>query len=311
MAETPPRSPLALKRPTRWAVSSAEKRLIPQARLSGPMPWVIAIMTLFTVLAAAAGLALQSGASRVDAELAGGVTVQIVTANPDNRGAQAARALALLEQANNVRAARRVPDDELAAQMEPWLGSDNLGDDIPVPALIDVQLISAADEAALGTIRRLLADPVPDARVQANAAWLRPVFDLVSSLQYLALALIVLLTLATASVVLLAARGVLNSHRETIELVHLMGATDQQISRLFQRRIALDAGFGSLIGFGVGALVLLLLGQQLAALDSGFLGGGGLAWWQWLVLALIPVLSIALAATTARISVMRALGQML
>ena len=33
-------------------------RLVPQARLSGPMPWVIAIMVALTVVAAAGGLAL-------------------------------------------------------------------------------------------------------------------------------------------------------------------------------------------------------------------------------------------------------------
>ena len=33
----------------------------------------------------------------------------------------------------------------------------------------------------------------------------------------------------------------LDTHRATIEILHLMGATDVQVARLFQRRIALDA----------------------------------------------------------------------
>ena len=61
---------------------------------------------------------------------------------------------------------------------------------------------------------------------------------------------------ATAATVVLAARAALDTHRGTIEILHLMGATDVQVARLFQRRIALDALFGGLVGFilaGVGA----------------------------------------------------------
>ena len=39
---------------------AADRRLLPEGRLAGPMPWVIAIMMFLTVLAAAAGLRLAS-----------------------------------------------------------------------------------------------------------------------------------------------------------------------------------------------------------------------------------------------------------
>src|SRR3546814_6831050 len=39
-----------------------DRRLLPEGRLSGPMPWVIAIMMLLTVLAAATGLGLRHAA---------------------------------------------------------------------------------------------------------------------------------------------------------------------------------------------------------------------------------------------------------
>ena len=57
---------------------------------------------------------------------------------------------------------------------------------------------------------------------------------------------------ATAATVVLAARAALDTHRGTIEMLHLMGATDVQVARLFQRRIALDALFGGLVGFILG-----------------------------------------------------------
>ena len=60
-----------------------EAELVPQARLSGPMPWVIAIMLAMTVIAAAAGLGLRNMARSAALELEGGMTVQIVEARAD------------------------------------------------------------------------------------------------------------------------------------------------------------------------------------------------------------------------------------
>ena len=55
-----------------------EAELVPQTRLAGPMPWVIAIMVALTVIAAAAGLAASTVAGNASDALSGGVTVQLV-----------------------------------------------------------------------------------------------------------------------------------------------------------------------------------------------------------------------------------------
>ena len=81
----------------------------------------------------------------------------------------------------------------------------------------------------------------PAARVDAQASWLAPVFGAIRSLQLLALALILLLAAATVAAVLLAARTALGANRDTIEIVHLLGGTDSQIARIFQRSIGIDA----------------------------------------------------------------------
>ena len=69
--------------------------LLQQARLGGPMPWVIAIMIALTVMAAAAGLALSNLARNASAEIAGGITVQVIEAAPAERDRQAEVAVAL------------------------------------------------------------------------------------------------------------------------------------------------------------------------------------------------------------------------
>jgi len=63
---------------------NASASLVPNGRLAGPMPWVIAIMIALTVIAAGAGLALRNLAGNASAEIAGGLTVQIVEGGRPN-----------------------------------------------------------------------------------------------------------------------------------------------------------------------------------------------------------------------------------
>src|SRR5205085_6911404 len=129
--------------------------------------------------------------------------------------------------------------EEMQKLLEPWLGSGGLEADLPIPALIDVDLNPGAP--GIETFRSAILAVAPSARVDDSAAWLAPLAKLISALRMLAGALVVLMILASAATVVLAAKAALDTHRNTIEVLHLMGSTDVQVARLFQRRIALDA----------------------------------------------------------------------
>ena len=287
--------------------------LLQQARLAGPMPWVIAIMIALTVMAAAAGLALSNLADNARAEISGGLTVQVVEAAPAERERQAEVAVALLTNRDDIADVRRVPDEELAGLIEPWLGEDAGMEEeaIPIPALIDVRFRGPVTERRLAELREALTASVPSARVDAQAGWLAPVFHAIASLQWLAVGLVVLLAATSAAAVWLAARSALGSNRETIEIVHLLGGTDGQIARLFQRSIAIDALIGGVVGLLLGIGAIFLLGQQVAALGSGMIAGGGLGMGDWIALGAIPLAGVAIAMLTARLTVLATLRKML
>lgn len=288
-----------------------DRRLIPEGRLSGPMPWVIAIMIFLTVLAAAAGLALAQAASNVSNDLARQATVQIIEANPDQRASQAEEVAALLRKSPLVGEARTLPPEEITKLIEPWLGAQQLGDDIPLPALIDLELTEVASEQHLDQLRAAITAIAPDARIEPSSSYIAPVITLIRSLQWIAFALVALLAVATAAAVIISARSALNTHGETIAVVHLLGGTDRQISRLFQRRIALDALLGGLIGLVGGVGIVLLVSHQLSALGSGLTQSLGLNWLSWLIISLIPILGMLLAMVTARWTVIGALKKIL
>lgn len=288
-----------------------DRRLIPQARLTGPMPWVIAVMLFLTLLAAAAALALGSAADRINADLAGRATVQIVNADSDARQLQASAAEAVLRSDRAVAAVTVVSDAEVRSLLAPWLGSGAGSKDIPLPSLIDVNFRQTADTATLNRLRGAMAQAAPDARIDAHGQWLRPVFDMIATLRWLAIGLVALLALASIASVMLSARSSFAAHAETIDIMHLLGSTHAQIARLFQRRIALDAALGALIACLLAAPVLWLLGQAAARLDSGLVSAGSFGPFDWLLLATVPIAGIALAVVTARMTVLGALRKKL
>ena len=293
-----------------WRPTAAERRLLPEGRLAGPMPWVIAIMMFLTALAAAAGLALAGGARTLGHQLSGRITVQIVEAAPDAREAQAAAAIAVLARTPGVTHVRRVSETEIARLLAPWFGPRGIGEDVPVPALIDADLSPAA-RARIGALAGAISDVAPAARIDDHAASLAPLAGLVRSLQWLALALVLLMALATGCTVVLAARAALNTHRQVIDVMHLMGATDIQIARLFQRRIALDALFSGCVGLAAAAGVVLLLGRRIEGLGSELVGTLALPAEGWAVLVMLPFAGALLATLAARLTVVGALRKML
>jgi cell division transport system permease protein len=302
---------MSSSRASRRAAAAARHRLLPGGRLAGPMPWIIAIMMFLTVLSAAAGLALGAAVQAMSADLAGRASVQVVEADAAVRDQLAARTLQALRQASEVRAATPVDPAALADQLRPWLGEDAASADLPVPALIDVTLTPGAAEAKVDRLRRLLGSIAPSLRIEPHAAFLLPLAGLLTALGWLAVGVVVLMTVATGAVVVLAARGAHDSHRGTIDVLHLMGSTDVQIARLFQWRIGLDALLGGVLGFAFAVATLLVIGLRLDATGSDLLGAVALDGTGWALLALLPVAGVLLAVLTARWTVLRALGRAL
>ncbi|GAA0475685.1 ABC transporter permease [Parasphingorhabdus litoris] len=303
-----------------FVIPSHDRRLIPEGRLSGPMPWVIAIMIFLMVLATAAGLAFAEAGQNVSDQLSSRATVQIIQANPDVKAREANDSAARLRGMEMVEEVRVLPPEEIEELIAPWLGQTATADDretgslladIPLPALIDLKLVRPAGPNELEQLRAAVSPLAENARVEPSSGLIAPVISLVQSLQWIAFGLVVLLAMATAAAVIISARAALNTHKETIGVIHLLGGTDRQISRLFQRRIALDALLGGILGLICGTAIILLLGMQLSALGSGLVQSLSLSWYSWLIIGAVPILGMVLAMVTARMTVMGALRKIL
>jgi cell division transport system permease protein len=286
--------------------AAAEARLLGDGSGVRAMSWVMVVMLYLTVLAGALGLATHNVADGLDRQLGGRMTVQLLGASEANTG-RVASALRAMPQ---VAAATPVPRAELAAVLQPWLGDAGLDPDLPMPAMIDVDLADISDTAAAAVEARVAALS-PRARVDRSARWLASTRGLVVALAWLAAGLVLLTASATAAVVLLSARAGLETHRYTIDVLHMLGSTDGQISRLFQRRIALDTLAGGLLGTGLALATVWLIGARVGALDAALVGGAGLGTRDWLLLAVLPVAFALLATLAARFAIVRTLRRVL
>jgi cell division transport system permease protein len=117
----------------------------------------------------------------------------------------------------------------------------------------------------------------------------------------------VLLGTATAAAIVLAARGALDTHRPTVEIMHGIGATDGQVTKLFQRKIAVDAVAGAGVGLAAAATVVLLIGGGVTAAADAFGSEAPLHLADAGILAVVPIGAVILAVAVARSTLIRAL----
>jgi cell division transport system permease protein len=262
---------------------------------------VIAIMTFAMMTVAAAGLALSNAAGLVAEGIENRYAVQIPAGS-----AMLPRAVAVARSARGVVKAEAVPEAEMRKTLERWLGPAGVDAQLPVPALVTLEVADNADLAAIGAKVEAAA---PGARFIAHREKLEPVLRAIRVLQWLALALVALMAAAASAAVVLAARGALDTNRSTIEVMHGIGATDIQVTHLFQRKIALDALVGGLVGGVAAAIMLAVLATGGSALAGDLTGAAPLSAGNLLVLASLPLLLVLLATGVARAAVLAALRQ--
>lgn len=294
----------------RLITPAADRRLLDESRRTRSMIWIMAIMLFLTVLAAAFGLGTLAAATLLDRQIAGRLTVQIVEANEGARERDAAAALVAIRQTPGVARAVPVDRDQLTTLLRPWLGEDGADPDLPVPAMIDVQMQGVSDNA-VARLTNAVRAIVPSARIDRHESWMSPVSNFMQLMIWLAAGLVLLMAGATAAVVILVGRAGLDTHRDTIEVMHMLGSTDMQVARLFQRRIALDTLYGGVTGTVLAMVTIALIGSQLSGLGSDLVSGIALSERDWVLLAGLPILFALLATVAARYAVLGALRQFL
>jgi cell division transport system permease protein len=258
-------------------------------------------------LAALAALTAKStyGAARAwTAEVEGEYTVSLSGATPQD--AQAATLL--VQSIEGVDGARLLSEAEISALLEPTFGSRGLPADLPVPRLIAV---TAAPEA--GDIGRALTAALETAgytaAVDSHSAWAGDVRRMLGTARMIAFGIVALLASTAIAVIAFANHAALLARRDIVDVLHIAGARDRFIARLFERRfwlLGLRAGtVGALVALASVALLIAI--ARSTGSRSGLLPELTLDVLDLAILVFTPIIAGLASRIAAGITVMRAL----
>jgi cell division transport system permease protein len=294
--------------PARFSRSGDGANVLAPARM-GPVLWVIAVMTCLAMLGLGAALGLTPAAAGLSQQIAGRATIQIVQTDVAARRAEVAALRQALARAPYVGAVDVVSEQRIDAMAAQWLGDGVSASGLPLPALIDVDLLPG-DAQAVRRLTQLVGQTAPDARVIPHARWLQPVARLVGVIGWLAAGIAALLILAAAAVAVVAARGALAVQRPVIDVLHLVGATDVQIARLFQCRTAWEVSLGAVLGAAIAVAIAVTVGAMTSGVSSGLVTEAAGPPLRWLWMLAVPPAIILVATFAARRAVIAVLKGM-
>lgn len=262
-------------------------------------------------LAALAALTAKStyGAARAwTAEVEGEYTLSLSEAELP----EAQAATLLVQQLEGVDGARLLSEAEISALLEPTFGSRGLPSDLPVPRLIAVTAAPGA-----GDIGRALAGALEQAgysvAVDSHAAWAGDVRRMLGTARAVALGIVILLASTAVAVIAFATHAALLARRDIVDVLHIAGARDRFISKLFERRfwlLGLRAGtVGSLVALVTVALLIAI--ARTSGVRSGLLPELSLDLPDFVILIITPIIAGLASRIAAGVTVMRALKSMM
>jgi cell division transport system permease protein len=287
-------------------------RILPREAGAAPLDVVIAIMAFLAALALGASLIADRAAEGWRTGLAGHITVQIL---PPATGApgpaldrETGAALSVLRATTGIAHAAAISQADTEKLVEPWLGKGALVDDLPLPRLIDAEIVPGAS-LDIKTLSGRLQAAAPDSQLDDHSHWIARLKDLSNALIWSAYAILALIAVATAATVAFATRAGLEAHHDIVTLLHQMGAQSGFIARAFERHYFFSVLGAALAGASLAAILFVIArGLEFAGVEAvPFLPPLALQPLELLWLAAVPAASGLIALATARLSVLAAL----
>ncbi|MDC1090587.1 hypothetical protein OAQ01_04090 [Emcibacteraceae bacterium] len=273
------------------------------------LPWAMAIMVYLSALFAAGSLVLHSGFDEWASSLQGRVTVQITG---EEKSAIMSEALEIQDELRGtpgIKSVRILSDEEISALLEPWLGSGNITDDLPVPVMIDLE---TSDDAYvnLDALESHVRQYSENVYLDDHARWLSHFYNLANTIEYTAFSILIMILAASICIVIFGTKSSMAEHKKTIEIMHLMGAQDHMIAKAYQNRFMIYGIKGGLGGLVLTLLTIYILFILIQNISEGLVEIPSFPFLTLSSLLLFPFFFAFLTMLTARVTVLRELGRM-
>ncbi|MEZ5648403.1 MAG: FtsX-like permease family protein, partial [Alphaproteobacteria bacterium] len=199
---------------------------------------------------------------------------------------------------------------EIATLLQPWLGEGGLIHDHPLPTLIDVKL-KTAHLTDPEDLRRSLTEAAPGTILDDHDQWRQKLGHMAQLVALIGFIILSLIAAASVLIVIFSTRAGLLVHKDSIEILHMIGAHDRYIARQFQNRALRLGAYGAGAGASLSFLTLGAIGFANRGMEDALLPQFHLTWSDWIFLAALPLLAILLTTLTARLTVLRVLRRMI
>ena len=274
------------------------------------LAWLLAPMTYLAILAVAVALLVGDLLTHWDNAAAGVISVQVPPIG--DRIATTARVgqiMDIIEEVDGVASVRALPPDETAELLEPWLGDAAILAELSLPVMLDVRADGpeAVDIAALTATMHEIDVEIT---VDDHGVWLDQILGAAETVGAIALASLGLVALAILASIVLAARAGFAIHRQTINILHLMGATDRYIARQFQRRMLSLTLRGALAGLVIAAITLIAVHYLVGPVRVPLTHAPTLGPLDWVLLCLVVPITVGVGWAVSRLTILASLSRL-
>lgn len=281
-------------------------------RLGTFLALIVGVMVFIATFITAAESALSLATVVWNVGQSNQMTVEIPAIEEEastDQGDRAKQAIAILEAMPGIGKVHQVPDAEAQKLLQPWIGDGDVLASLPLPTLIDVEKLPG-NKLSADDVRLQLKATLRDVRVDDHAAWLADLARFVDGMAAFGILMIGLAAMTLILAVSLVCRTIMATERETISLLHIMGAEDNDIACHFEshtRQLAFSAAVIGFVGAVFSAGILLFFMRHFA--DPAVLSG--MHWGVLLLLIMaVPLAAIFIASLSAKYSVLNALRAM-
>ena len=218
---------------------------------------VLAIMAFIASLALVFALSANRLKTDWQSDLSRSATIQVMLENSEVRDLKIKSALSILETQLPAASIKELSSDDAKALLRPWLGSVDLPDDLPIPALISVEFPSAADLNIEALQSQLLAEGLI-VDIDDHSRWSAQIKRTGRGLLASALAMLGLVFFACAAVSAFATQAALSAQKDVIRVLLQVGASDKFVTKLFIKQAGKRGLISGFIGVILGTIAALI-----------------------------------------------------
>ncbi len=236
------------------------------------------------------------------------ISIEIPTFSVQSSQVLESRVLSVLNGMQGIREAKVIPQGEITQIFQSLVGETISPDVVSLPVIIDVSF-SGKEAIDLHSLKARLQNISPHIQIVNHREWQSQVSNLIQTGVLLSLLISCLILFAAVATTTFATNTGLLIHRQIIEVLSLIGATNSYIAKQFQYNALRQGLFSGAIGAFFAFLTFLFITFLFESAGFTFVMDTSFFFQAMSIFILFPFCTAILMMGAARLAVMKVLCQ--